>query len=251
MVGTELTQQRTQSCGCLIAEENKRRSHLWEEAYRYNVDKKDILRLHRIFNGMKERCYNLLSKDFPCYGAKGIKICNEWLLDINLFVKWSFENGYNKNLSIDRIDVYGNYEPNNCRWITIEEQARNKTTTVYVEYKGETRTLVSVLEENGIKNNYSTYRSRILKYGWDLDRTIKEPIRTNLKKEALNKLLNYFKEVNINKINIKEFCEKNNINCNTFRGYLSTPSFMSILNKNNIYKIEKGFLTYASDNENE
>lgn len=194
---------------------------------------------------MKERCYNLLSKDFPSYGERGIKICDEWLLDIDLFVKWSFENGYNKSLSIDRINVCGNYEPKNCRWIPIKEQARNKTTTVYVEYKGETRTLMSVLEENGIKNNYSTYRSRILKYGWDLERTIKEPIRTNLKKETLNKLLNCFREVNTNKINIREFCENNNVNCSTFRRYLSTPSFMLVLNENDIYKIEKGFLTYV------
>lgn len=196
---------------------------------------------------MKERCYNLLSKDFPCYGAKGIKICDKWLLDIDEFVKWSFENGYNQNLSIDRIDVYGNYEPSNCRWIASDEQARNKTTTVYVEYKGEKRTLISVLKENGIKNNYSTYRSRILKYGWDLERAIKEPIRTNYKIDAFNKLLNYFKEVDGNKINIREFCEKNNINCSTFRGYLSIPTFMEKLNMNNIYKIEKGFLTHVSE----
>lgn len=244
LVGTELSRGKTKSCGCLIAEENIRRSTLWKEAYKYNVDKKTIKRLHAIFNSMKERCYNLLSKDFPSYGQRGIKIYDKWLLNVDEFVKWSMDNGYQDNLSIDRIDVNGDYEPSNCRWITLKEQARNKRTTIYIEYKGEKRTLLSVLEENGIRNNYNAYRDRIVRYKWDIERAIREPIRTNFKRDSLNKLLNYFKNNNVNKVNIREFCNDNNINTSTFRGYLQDESFRLTLRKNNIYKEEKGFLTY-------
>lgn len=236
LVGTELTRGKTKSCGCLVIEENISRSTLWRDAYKYNLDKKDIKRLHSIFKSMKERCYNLLSKDFPVYGGRGIKICDQWLLNIDEFVKWSVNNGYKSNLSIDRINVNGNYEPSNCRWISLNEQARNKTTTIYINYKGERRTLLSVLEENGIRNNYNVYRDRIVRSNWDIEKAMQEPIRTHLKKDSLNTLICYLKNNNIEKINIKEFCENNNINVNTFRGYMQNPSFVKILNQNGIYK---------------
>jgi hypothetical protein len=78
---------------------------------------------------MKGRCYNSNSKDFPHYGARGIRICDEWLSDFMSFRNWSLNNGFANDLTIDRIDVNGNYCPQNCRWITVAEQNRNKTTT--------------------------------------------------------------------------------------------------------------------------
>lgn len=247
LVGSELSIGRTKSCGCLIKEENIKRSTLWKEAYKYNVEKKDINRIHRIFKSMKERCYNMLSKDFPNYGQRGIKICDEWLLNINEFVKWSIENGYAKNLTIDRINVNDNYKPSNCRWITTAEQNRNKTTTVYIDYNGEKRTLMSVLKENGIRNNYSTYRNRICKCGWSIEKAISTPIKTHLKKESIDKVLSFFNNGENNKIDIKQFCKDNNLNLYTFRSYLSKKEYMDILNKNNIYRKEKGFLIYEEN----
>lgn len=75
---------------------------------------------------MKERCYKPSNDNYKYYGALGITICDEWLNDFSTFAKWSTENGYANNLTIDRKDNTKGYSPDNCRWITIQEQQRNK-----------------------------------------------------------------------------------------------------------------------------
>lgn len=87
-------------------------------------------RRYRIFNKMKERCYSSNCERYSNYGGRGIYICDEWLNNFTEFYKWSSKNGYKDNLSIDRRDNNGNYTPKNCRWITMREQARNKSTNV-------------------------------------------------------------------------------------------------------------------------
>jgi len=72
-------------------------------------------RLHRIFTHMKQRCYQKDDKSYHQYGAKGIHICEEWLLDPSQFEEWSLKNGYAYNLTIDRIDSSKSYCPENCR----------------------------------------------------------------------------------------------------------------------------------------
>jgi hypothetical protein len=75
---------------------------------------------------MRQRCYNSKQKRYKDYGGRGITICDEWRMDYQAFYDWAMANGYKDDLSIDRIDVNGNYEPSNCRWATAKEQARNK-----------------------------------------------------------------------------------------------------------------------------
>jgi len=79
-------------------------------------------RLYRIWHGMKQRCFNRNSDKWNNYGKQGITICQEWLVFDN-FYNWSIEHGYKDNLTIDRIDSNGNYEPSNCQWITREENS--------------------------------------------------------------------------------------------------------------------------------
>lgn len=83
-------------------------------------------RLYRIYCGMKTRCYNPKVLHYKNYGGRGISICDEWLNSFKDFYDWAMANGYSDELSIDRINVNGNYEPSNCRWATNLEQARNK-----------------------------------------------------------------------------------------------------------------------------
>lgn len=89
-------------------------------------------RLKSIYKGIKTRCYNKNSVKYKNYGARGVVMCEKWKNDFKCFETWALSNGYADNLTIDRIDVNGIYEPNNCRWVTLHEQARNRTDNVYV-----------------------------------------------------------------------------------------------------------------------
>ena len=82
--------------------------------------------LGKVFEGMKQRCNNPQNKNYEKYGGRGIKICTEWLNDPKKFFDWAIKNGYKEGLSIDRIDVNGNYEPDNCRWADNETQCLNQ-----------------------------------------------------------------------------------------------------------------------------
>lgn len=95
-------------------------------------------RLYDIWNGMIRRCTNPSCKDFSWYGARGIDVCEEWKTSFESFVLWSKTNGYESHLTLDRINSDGDYYPQNCRWITMSEQARNRRSCVVLFVLGRT-----------------------------------------------------------------------------------------------------------------
>lgn len=108
-------------------------------------------RLFNIWQSMKGRCNNPRNLDYKNYGGKGVSVCISWSKDFLCFYEWAIQHGYKDNLTIDRIDVNGNYEPSNCRWATATQQARNKSNTIYVSYDGKKRSIQEVSEICGIK----------------------------------------------------------------------------------------------------
>ena len=123
-------------------------------------------RLYRIHRDMKNRCNGLKKKDYNNYYARGITYCKEWE-KFEGFRDWALSHGYQDNLTLDRIDVNGNYEPNNCRWATRIEQNNNTRQNHFVTYNGETHTLKQWSNILGI--NYSTLKSRLDLYHWSIE----------------------------------------------------------------------------------
>ena len=138
-------------------------------------DKETILRLRRIWWGMKTRCYNENDKHYKNYGARGISISDEWLIFEN-FKDWSLNNGYDNTLTIDRKDVNGNYCPENCRWVDIFIQNNNKRTNIILEYKGEFYTLSQLAELANIP--YTTFKERVNEWK-DVEKAVEEPYTHN------------------------------------------------------------------------
>lgn len=93
-------------------------------------------RIGSIFNGMINRCYNSKDNAYKWYGAKGIKICKEWLNNSKSFEDWALNNGYQNDLTIDRIDENKDYSPENCRWVTNSDNSKYKSTTRIIEVDG-------------------------------------------------------------------------------------------------------------------
>lgn len=151
--GKEIVLERNgkaKSCGCLHKETcgNLFRKH----GYRNHS-------LYKKWTSMKERCYNKKEKSYKNYGGRGIKICGEWRNSFLSFYNWAMENGYKENLTIDRIDNNGNYEPSNCRWVDCKTQANNRRNSINITYNGETKTLKQWCDS--LKLNYQLVRQRI------------------------------------------------------------------------------------------
>lgn len=124
-------------------------------------------RLYRIWTNMKTRCFNVNSPKYKVYGAKGITVCNDWRFNYSEFKNWSLKNGYSDDLTLDRVNVRGNYEPSNCRWVTIKEQENNRTNNRLLTYKGETRTMSEWAEVLGI--SYNCLQMRLNTYNYSIE----------------------------------------------------------------------------------
>lgn len=150
VIGDNLKKGNTQSCGCTRAE--SLRKHGGRRT-----------RLYTIWSNMKTRCYDVGNRTYQEYGARGISICDEWKNDFAAFRDWALENGYDDQLTIDRIDNGGNYCPENCRWADAKTQANNRRSSKYVTVDGATRSLAEWSDEIGYSRSIFHARAKLYK----------------------------------------------------------------------------------------
>lgn len=131
-------------------------------------------RIFNIWQSIKQRCNLTTCVAYKNYGGRGIKMCDEWLKDFNSFYKWAIANGYDENLSIDRIDNNKGYCPENCRWATSLQQNNNTRRNHYVEYNGEIHT---IREWENILNFPKGCLMNRLRRKWSIERAFNTPLR--------------------------------------------------------------------------
>lgn len=172
IVISDVRSGHTRSCGCLQKEK------ISMVGYKHGLSTKDY-RLYSIWHKMVRRCNNPKDAGYKDYGGRGIKVCEEWLGEkgsLNFF-KWAYSHEYANPLSLERIDVNGNYCPENCKWIPKSEQPNNTRRTNHYTYKGETLTLNEFAKKYNV--NVVMLRSRVYKLKWDIARAIEEPRHEN------------------------------------------------------------------------
>lgn len=155
-----LVRGRSKSCGCIVA----------------TMKGETKTKLHRKWKSMLERCMpNAIDKHR--YFERGIKVCDEWKSDFYAFKKWALENGYKEELQIDRINNGRNYEPSNCRFVTVEQNMNNRDVTYKVNYRNESIPLKELIRKKNLtENHYYAIRSRI-KRGWNHTKAVETPLR--------------------------------------------------------------------------
>ena len=198
-ISPELKNGHIKSCGCrnlrVLLERNKNNKY----GIKHGCSRD---RIYKTYMSMIQRCYNKNNTGYKNYGERGIKICDEWLDKENGFLSfynWAIQNGYEETLTIERIDINGNYEPSNCTWITNQEQQNNKRTNVWINISGEVLNMRQWSKEVGINEKTIEHRKRS---GWkecDLLKPVyKGKISNNDKKSIID--LYYNQNYSIRKI---------------------------------------------------
>lgn len=164
-----LVRGRIKTCGCL-------HEH-------HNLSHKP---LYKCWRSMKERCYLKSYINADRYLSRGIIVCDEWNNSFLAFKEWALNNGYNPSLRLDRIDNNGNYQPNNCRFVTNQENCNNREITFKVNYNGNEYAFMDLMRLKNINDmHYHTIRERI-KRGWNHNKAIDTPIRNGNYKNRYN-----------------------------------------------------------------
>lgn len=168
VVGSHLRTGHTKSCGCYKITQTREANSTHGEC---------STRLYKVWSHMLGRCNTTNGKDSKWYYDKGITVCQEWH-DYLAFKEWALANGYDPNAkfgecTLDRIDGNKGYSPDNCRWVSAKEQARNRSTSKLIEYAGETKALAEWCEK--LELNYTLVQSRLYR-GWSVEKAFSTPV---------------------------------------------------------------------------
>jgi hypothetical protein len=159
----------TKSCGCLIKEVLTKRNTT------HSLTKDSSGRQTKLYNvwvSMRQRCFNAKSRDYKDYGGRGITVCKSWL-DYKNFHNWAMTNGYKDGLTIERINVNGDYEPNNCIWVTPDKQAKNTRNNHFISYNGQTKILAEWSRILGVESSLLRYRLKT----WSVEEAFTTPVK--------------------------------------------------------------------------
>ena len=168
--GSSLRNGDTVSCGC-YGREQRIKGH--------TKHSKTNTRLFNVWQNIKRRCYTKSNPSYKYYGALGVTVCDEWLKDFEAFRDWAYSNGYDESApkgecTIDRINPFGNYEPDNCRWVSMKVQNLNRKANRIIKYGNESHTLVEWAEKLNI--NYSTLLYRFRR-GWSVEKAFNAEVK--------------------------------------------------------------------------
>ncbi|MBO7677730.1 MAG: hypothetical protein J6S49_09510 [Erysipelotrichaceae bacterium] len=155
------------SCGCL---KKQKCSENGMKNFKHGMGRTP---LYETWTSMKKRCKNPENLNYINYGGRGITVCEEWE-DFTTFYNWAISNGYVHGLTLDRIDNNKGYSPDNCRWTTMKNQARNRRNNRFITYKGETKTVAEWAESIGMKRD--TLETRLIN-NWSIERALETPVR--------------------------------------------------------------------------
>ena len=163
VTSSDLRNGRTKSCGCLrgIVSKQKAKTHGMSKS-----------KLYCCWTDIKQRCYNENSPAFKQYGGRGIKMCDEWKKSFERFSDWATNNGYSEGLTIERVDVNGNYCPENCKWASPYEQSINRRSNIIISYNGESRCLSEWCKK--YRTDYCLVYNRMHKNKWSFERAMFE-----------------------------------------------------------------------------
>lgn len=151
------------SCGCL-------RSKPWNKKHGLSNT-----RLYRKWQSMKRRCYDISAPQYKHYGGRGICVCDEWKNNFEAFQDWSLLTMGDESLTLERIDVNGDYSPDNCTWVDKKSQANNRTSCVMITYQGKTQNLMQWCEELG--KDYKLVHCRMFRSRWTFEDAISKPVK--------------------------------------------------------------------------
>lgn len=163
---SHLVTGHTKSCGCMKSEIHSKR---------LTTHGKSEHKLYRLYNSILERCYSQYSKSYIEYGGRGIKVCDRWRNSFLHFLDDIGEKPEGK-YSLDRIDNNGDYEPDNVRWATDEQQSNNRRNIIFLTYKDETKPLSQWAKDIGLKRKTLACR---IKRGWTIEEILETPVLTN------------------------------------------------------------------------
>lgn len=163
---------RVRSCGCLLSEKSRERTT--KRNTTHGMSKHG---LYSQYHAMMNRCYRPEVISYKDYGGRGITVCNTWKNSFEKFAEWALDNGWEKGLTIDRINNDQGYSPDNCRWSTVQEQQNNRRSNLRMTAFGETKTLSNWSRDSRCIVSYYVLYDRIHKLGWSLEDALTKPCR--------------------------------------------------------------------------